>query len=290
MHGFFLIQFLLFYMRINIGSYNTLMVARTTPQGLYLNSGVQEVLLPNRFVTDEMKVGEEIEVFVLFDSEDRPVATTQTPLGIVGDIVPMEVVSTTDFGAFLNWGLEGKDLFVPKMLMRKPLRVGDLCVVHIEVDKVTERPIGNPRVDKFLEPCEEEIPNTELVEMLVFSRSPLGFSCIVNGKYNGMIYHNEVFSPIQIGSKLEGYVRLVREDGKLDMSLRKIGFQGILGQEKEILDKLQDAEGFLPYHDNSSPEDIRRVFKMSKKTFKKLVGMLYKRQLIDITHKGIKLV
>ncbi len=275
-------------MRINIGEYNTLMVARTTPQGLYLNSGVQEVLLPNRFVTQDMKVGDEIEVFVLFDTEDRPVATTQKPNGIVGDIVALKVVSTTDFGAFLDWGIDGKDLFVPKMLLKKPVSEGEYCVVRIELDKVTDRPVGNSKIDQFLEICEDPISSNEQVEILVYDRSPLGFSCVVNGKYSGMLYHNEIFSQVRVGDKRQGYVRLLREDGKLDLSLRQAGFDGILGQEKEILDKLTEAGGFMPYNDNSAPEDIRRVFKMSKKSFKKLIGVLYKQQLIEITHKGIR--
>ena len=277
-------------MRLDIGAYNTLTATRSTPQGLYLSSGVQEVLLPSRFVTDEMEVGSELEVFVLFDSEERPVATTQKPYGVVGDIVSLRVVGVAPFGVFLDWGLEGKDLFLPKPLQRKPVEEGDKCVVRIEVDQVTERLIGNPKIERYLDEVPDEVMHLDQeVEALAYDRTPLGFSCMVDRKYSGMLYHNEVFRDIQVGDLLKAHVRQLREDGKLDLSLRKSGFDGLKGQEKEIMEKLERAGGFLPYNDGSDPQAIRDEFQMSKKSFKKLIGVLYRQQLIDITHKGIKM-
>lgn len=275
-------------MRIDIGAYNTLTIARSTPQGFYLSSGVQEVLLPNRFITDEMTIDSEIEVFVLLDSEERLVATTQKPKGVVGEIVPLEVVGVTEFGLFLDWGLEGKDLFLPKPMQKKEVQVGDKCVVRIEIDKVTERLIANPKIAKHLEEVEDDSMHLdEEVEALIYDRSPLGFSCIVNGKYSGMLYLNEVFRKLKVGDSIKAYVRFLREDGKLDLSLRRSGFDGLEGQEMEIMEMLEEAGGFLPYNDSSDPQDIRQKFKMSKKSFKKLIGVLYKKRLINITHKGI---
>lgn len=284
--------------RLKIGEYNTLTIDRSLEQGLYLTTGLQDVLLPKKFITPEMEIGKDIEVFVMVDSEDRPVATTLKPAGVLGDIIALEVVGVTGFGAFLTWGVD-KDLFVPTQLMRRKVKEGDMCVVRVEIDKVTNRLIGNPRIDGTLEaaPLEasEEIAQEDLldinqeVDLLVFSQSPIGFSCVVNNKYQGMLYQNEVFRNLYIGNKLKGYVRQVREDGKIDLSLRKQGFDGLEGQEYDIVQKLEKAEGFLPFNDNSDPEDIRANFQMSKKSFKKLIGVLYKKQIIEITHKGIKL-
>jgi hypothetical protein len=284
----FYLRFPPFNMRLKIGQLNQLTIGRATEQGFYLTSGVQEVLLPKKFITPDMQVGGELEVFVLFDSEDRPVATTQRPKGMLGDIVALQVVSAAPFGVFLDWGLD-KDLMVPKALMKQVPRPGEWLVVRIDADTVTERLIGNPRIESSLQPAFGACDEGQEVEALVYGLSPLGYACVADSQWAGLLYRNEVFEPLSIGDRRKAYVRQVREDGKLDLSLRRPGFDGLEGQEQRILELLRNNKGFLPYHDSSDPDEIRKVFQMSKKSFKKLLGVLYRQGLIELTHRGIRL-
>jgi hypothetical protein len=276
-------------MKLQVGHYNTLTIVREKEQGLYLSDGEREVLLPRKFVTPDMREGDEIEVFVLRDSEDRLLATTQRPLGTVGDFVALRVASTTSFGAFLDWGLE-KDLFVPRKEMEYEMRRGEKHVVLIAYDGKSDRLVGISRLYSFFDRDTSALQPNQEVDLLVYDISERGYYCVINQRYAGLLYGNEVYDELEIGDSLKGYIKHIRqEDGKVDLGVRPQGFQGVLGQEGEILERLKSSGGFLPYHDDSDPEEIRRAFKMSKKTFKKLIGILYKKGLISLEYRGIKL-
>jgi hypothetical protein len=206
----------------------------------------------------------------------------------VGQFAALEVVDTAPFGAFLDWGME-KNLFVPKSEQRNLLKEGDVAVVYITTDPRTERLIGVAKLNAFIDRDTSALQENQPVDLLVHHETDLGYMCIIDHRYEGMLYKSEMYKVLYVGDRLTGYVKQVREDGKVDLSDRKSGYEGILGQEKIILDKLRKAGGSLPYNDDSSPEMIQIAFKMSKKTFKRLIGLLYKQGRIEITHKGIRL-
>ncbi|MCU0389483.1 MAG: S1-like domain-containing RNA-binding protein [Thermoflexibacter sp.] len=264
-------------------------MVKKTPQGLYLDSDKGELLLPNKYIPESVKIGDKLNVFIYSDSEDRLIATTLKPYAQEGEFACLTVKQISKIGAFLDWGLE-KDLFVPIKEQHKPMDVGERHVVRVCLDLRTDRLLGVSKIGSFLEKDTSEFQIGQEVKLMVYEFTTLGIMCIVNNRFAGMLYKNEVFKELEIGEQIKGYIKNIREeDDKIDLSLRKEGFDGIKNQADVILLNLKQNNGFLPYGDDSSPEDIKQQFQMSKKTFKRLIGNLYKQGKIVILEHGIKL-
>jgi len=273
-----------------IGKYNYLTIERVTSVGMFLSDVEgEEVLLPNQYITDDMQVGDQIKVFVYLDSEDRPVATTQTPKIIRNEFAFLEVKDVSEYGAFLDWGLI-KDLFVPFREQPKPMEIGEWHVVFLYLDQKSQRLLASAKIDKFLENERLTVKEGDEVDLLVWQKTDLGYNVVVNQYHKGLIYANEVFQPLQIGDSLKGYVKKIREENKLDISLQKTGYEVVEPVAKQILEEVNRGKGFLNLSDNSSPDEIYNKLKISKKVFKKAIGGLYKQGIIRITDDGIYLV
>ncbi len=274
---------------VQIGKTNRLKVLRKVSIGLYLDGDtLGDLLVPNRYVPENISVGDELDVFVYLDSEDRLIATTEVPLAQVGDFALMKAVAVTKVGAFLDWGLS-KDLLVPFSEQQQKMEVGKHYLVHVYLDDNTKRIVASAKIDKFLDNLPPEYEPGEQVQLMIASRTDLGFKAIVNGIHSGMLYNNQVFKSLKIGEKVPGYIQKVREDDKIDLLLEKPGYEKIDDISEIILDKLKQNKGFLPVTDKSEPDEIARIFGLSKKNFKKAVGGLYKKRMIDIQNDGIKL-
>lgn len=274
---------------VQIGKTNRLKVLRKVSIGLYLDGDtLGDLLVPNRYVPENISVGDELDVFVYLDSEDRLIATTEVPLAQVGDFALMKAVAVTKVGAFLDWGLS-KDLLVPFSEQQQKMEMGKQYLVHVYLDDNTKRIVASAKIDKFLDNLPPEYEPGEQVQLMIASRTDLGFKAIVNGIHSGMLYNNQVFKSLKIGDKVTGYIQKVREDDKIDLLLEKPGYEKIDDISEIILDKLKQNKGFLPVTDKSDPDEIARIFGMSKKNFKKAVGGLYKKRMIDIQNDGIKL-
>lgn len=272
-----------------IGKFSTFRVVKLVDFGAYLDTPLGELLLPKKYMPEGLQPEDYIKVFVYHDSEDRPIATTLQPYAQLGEFACLRVTHTTAFGAFLDWGLE-KDLFVPLKEQHRSMREGQVHIVCVSIDPRTGRLIGIGKIGGFLDKGKPDLREGEEVSLLVYEKTDLGYMCIINNQYAGILYHSELFEPVAIGDKRTGFVKKIREDNKIDLSLRKQGFSGIRSQQQLILDALEQAGGFLPYHDKTSPEAIYEAFKMSKKTFKALVGNLLKAGKIKISEKGISFV
>jgi predicted RNA-binding protein (virulence factor B family) len=276
-----------------IGEYNTLTIHRFTSVGAYLghaDAAYEDViLLPNKYLKPGMQEGDEIKVFVYLDSDERPVATTLDPLVTVGGFAWLEVFAVNRIGAFLNWGLE-KHLFVPYAEMVEQMNVGEKYLVGVFLDEKTERLVATPRIGKLLDQQNIELERGQEVELVVYNETELGYQVMINHKHGGLIYHNEVFKPIEIGDQMLGYIKLIREDGKIDVSLEPLGVASIEPNAAKILDVLKRNQGVLKLSDKSSPEEIAEQLHMSKKLFKKAIGGLYKQKLIVIDEDGIRAV
>jgi len=274
-----------------IGKLNTLKIVKEVDFGLYLDGGddYDEILLPKRYVPEKYEIGADLEVFIYRDSEDRIIATTETPNAMVGDFALMEVVSVNKFGAFLDWGLQ-KDLLVPFREQKKDMEKGNSYVVYVYLDSETQRIAASSKLDKFLDniPADYE-PNQE-VDLFVANKTDIGYKAIINNLHWGMLYENEVFKPLDRGQKIKAYIKKVREDEKIDLYLHKSGYDKVEELTEKILKTLKDEGGFLEINDKTPSAIIYEVFGESKKTFKKAVGALYKKRLIDITKQGIKLI
>lgn len=273
---------------LKIGNTNTLTVTRTSSHGLYLNSEQGEILLPNRYVTDDMEVGHPVDVFVYTDSEDRLVAVTDQPHAAVGQFAALRVKDATSFGAFLDWGLE-KDLLLPFKEQLQPVRPGDTVVVRVCLDPRTQRVIAVAKLLPFFHRDTAGLREKQAVDVLVFQRTDLGYKVVVDQQYEGLVFQNEVFEPLAIGTARTGYVKKIRADGKLDVSLQPPGVAGIDAASDTVLQKLRAADGYLPYHDKSAPEEIQAEFGLSKKAFKRAIGSLYKDRRVVIEEGGIRL-
>ncbi|MEO0553665.1 MAG: S1-like domain-containing RNA-binding protein [Bacteroidota bacterium] len=274
---------------MEIGRYYELEVAREVDFGMYLNSDLGDILLPQKYIAEGTEIGTQIRVFVYKDTEDRLIATTEDALGEVGDIVSLEVVDKTPHGAFMHWGLI-KDLFVPKKEQPQLFNIGERHIVRICLDYKTDRLIGTGKITGFLKKDKVDLKEGQEVEALIYAQSDLGYKTVVNQKYSGLIYANEVYDNVTIGDQRKAYVKRVREDGKVDLSLKAAGKQAIDADMEVILDLLRLNNNKLPYHDKSSPEEIKYFFKLSKKAFKKAVGGLLKKELIKLDEKGIETV
>ena len=274
---------------LEIGVYHTLKIDRDTKVGLFLVNENEEVLLPKKYVPSDFKIGDDITVFVYLDHEERPVATTIKPYITVNNFGVLKVNYINKFGAFLDWGLE-KDLFVPFKEQARPMEKDKRYVVHLYKDAKTNRLVASSKINQFLDIDPLDIEPNQEVDLMVTHITDIGINVIINGKFKGLAYKNEVYDAFSPGYKTKGYIKTIRPDGKIDVSFRKLGFEAIDDSVQQILDALKQNDGALRLNDNSHPEEIKSVLKMSKKTFKKAIGSLYKQKLIDINNEGIQLV
>lgn len=275
---------------LNLGVKNTLRILRGTSVGMYLgDEDGNDVLLPKKYIPDDVIVGDDIDVFIYKDSEDRIIATTLEPKVKLNEFAYLQVMAVTGIGAFLEWGLE-KDLFVPFKEQNRKLEVGDWSAVYLYLDEETERLVGSCKVNKFFNKENIELEDGEEVDLLVFEETNLGLNVIINQKYKGLIYENEIFQRIKLGSKVKGFVKQIREDNRIDVSLQKQGYANIEPNAEHIMEKLKANNGFLDLTDKSDANYIMYQLEMSKKTYKKAIGSLYKQRLIRIEEDGIYLV
>lgn len=274
---------------IEIGKYNTLEVIKETDFGIYVGDEVEEILMPTKWVPEGTEVGDMIEVFIYNDSEDRMIATTMVPKITLNTFAFLEARQVTSIGAFMDWGLH-KDLLVPFKEQLIRMEAGKSYMVYMYLDEVTDRLVGSSHVNKFVEKESIDLEVGQEVSLLIYQDTDLGYKAIIDNKYQGLVYRNEIFSDVAVGMATTGYVKTIREDNKIDVSLQKVGFEAIGEFAEKIMETLKQSDGTLALHDKSSPEEIHSKLKMSKKNFKKAVGTLYKQRLVDITDAGIQLM
>lgn len=275
---------------LQLGKRNDMVVARKVDFGVYLDGGdIGDVLLPKRYVPEGCEVGDIVNVFLYLDNDERLVATTKKSLVEVNHFAFLEVKWINEHGAFLDWGLM-KDLFCPFREQKMKMQVGKKYVVYAYIDAVTYRIVASAKVEKFLSDEEPPYSNGDEVEILVQQKTDLGFKAIIDDKFGGMIFDNDVFKEIRTGDRMKAYIKQIRPDGKIDLSLQPSGRENVVGFAGRLLRTLIESEnGFLPYHDKTSPDEIYAAFGVSKKTFKKAVGDLYKHFFITIESNGIAL-
>lgn len=273
---------------IEVGKYNELPILRQTSIGLYLGDDADEVvLLPNKYCPERFSLGDKIRVFVYRDNADRKIATNLTPKIILHQFAFLQASAVNEVGAFMDWGLE-KELLVPYREQRQKMQKGRWYVVYLDLDPDTDRLIGSNRIEKHLQNDTLSIHEGDEVNLLVYHRSEMGYSVIVNGLHKGLVYSNEVFRQLNVGEALKGYVKLIRDDGKVDISLAPLGFTSSNDPNMElILARLNAGGGFLPLTDNSPPAEVYELLGISKKAFKKAVGTLYKLGRIRMLPDGI---
>jgi predicted RNA-binding protein (virulence factor B family) len=279
---------------IKPGEYNVLKVIKEKTMGVFLDDDDIGILLPKRFVPPGTKIGDELKVFLYHDGEDRIIATTQKPFGVLGDIVKLKVVSTNQQGAFLDWGLM-KDLFIPRSRQVSFMQPNGEYLVKIMMDEQTGRLYATEKLESFLSNKELTVKEMELVDLLVYRKSDLGYVVIINNQHTGVLHFNEVYRPIKIGDRFQGFIKKIypeNETGEfmIDVAAGKPGYNRVEDESEKVLRLLRENNGYLPYHDKSSPEDIYSFFSMSKKTFKMTTGKLYKERKIEFTQTGVKLL
>ena len=276
---------------IYLGEYNSLKIVRQTDNGVYLTDeeGSGEVLLPNKFVPETWDVGDELQVFIFKDSEDRITATTDKPLIKLNEFACLKVRDVNEYGAFLNWGLD-KDLLVPFKEQPGKMIPGNWYIVYLYLDEQSERLAASARYQKFFQKQFIRLKAGEEVDLLIDDQTELGYNVIINNRYRGLIYQNEIFEKLRRGDRRKGYVKLVRDDGKIDVSLEITGYAKVEPNGQKILARLKANQGYLRLTDKSDPSDIAGFLEMSKKTFKKAIGTLYKQRLIRLEEDGIYLV
>lgn len=275
---------------VEVGKYNTLKIVKEVDFGVYLaGDNGQEILLPTRYVPKGVKPGDEVEVFIYHDNEGRIIATTAHPKAIVGQFKFMQVKSVSNIGAFLEWGLM-KDLLVPFREQKMPMREGKWYLVYVRIDNITGRIMATARIDKYVNNIPPEYEHNQEVDLLIADETEIGYRVIINNLHWGMVYRNEVFRRLEKGEELKGYIKEVREDEKIDVSLSPLGYQKVEGIAGTILESLKAQGGYLPVHDKSEPDVIYSLFRCSKKAFKQALGALYKQHLITLEKEGIRLV
>ena len=274
-----------------IGKINRLPSLRQAPPGLYLDGGDKgEILLPRRYVSHSFIPGNPLEVFVYRDSEDRLVATTETPLATVGDFACLKVIGINrQVGAFLDWGLS-KDLLLPFREQDMPVRIGDKIVVYVYLDPKTDRIVATTRLSRHLNRTPPSYKPGEAVDLVIAGKTPLGYNAIIESAHLGLLFHNNLSAPLEAGQKLKGFVRAVRPGGKIDLSLDASGYKRVASLTDQIVEKLKKNGGQLEFDDDSSPDAIRATFKVSKKAFKQALGALYKARRIEFLKPGTKLL
>lgn len=273
---------------VKMGEYNLLKVIKEKPMGVFVDDGEEGILLPIRFVPKGTKTGDELNVFLYCDSEDRPIATTQKPYGILGDIVKLKVVDVTHQGAFLDWGLM-KDLFIPKSKMKTHMVRNGEYLVKIVMDERTGRLSATEKLEPYLSNENLTIKEKEIVNLTVYRQTDIGYEVIINNIHKGILHNNEIYRNISIGDKFEGFIKNILPENKIDVAAGKPGYNRVEDESEKIIRLLKENDGYLPYHDKSSPEEIYSFFEMSKKTFKMTTGNLYKQHKIIFTKTGIQL-
>ena len=275
---------------IELGNYNKLTILRSTSVGLFLgDEDVDDLLLPTKYVPEDFEIGQQLEVFCYLDHEERPIATTVRPHIKRNGFAYLRVAEVNEVGAFVDWGLE-KNLLVPYREQSHNLKAGDWDVFYCYLDEKSFRLVGSTRLSKFLDNDSMDLEVNDEVSLLVYRRSELGWDAVVNDRHRGLIFHSDVFRDLSVGDTLKGYVKQVRADKKLDIALQPIGLKALEPAAEAIYKRLREEGGFLKISDSSSPEEIRDWFAMSKKTFKKAVGTLYKAKKINLTPEGIQMV
>ncbi|WP_195663331.1 CvfB family protein [Bacteroides congonensis] len=276
-------------MSIELGKYNQLEVVKEVDFGVYLDGGEEgEILLPTRYVPEDCKIGDILNVFLYLDMDERLIATTLTPYVQVGQFACLEVSWVNEYGAFLNWGLM-KDLFVPFREQKMKMQVGRKYVIHAHLDEESYRIVASAKVERYLSKDKPEYASGDEVNILIWQKTDLGFKAIIDNKYSGLLYENEIFTSLETGMEMKAFVKQVREDGKVDLILQKPGFEKIDDFAKTLLDYIREQGGRISLNDKSPAEDIYDTFGVSKKTFKKGVGDLYKKRLISLHEDGITL-
>ena len=276
-------------MHVNLGKFNQLEVVKEVDFGVYLDGGDDgEILLPTRYVPDDCQPGDMLNVFIYLDNEERLIATTLTPLVQVGEFAYLEVAWVNQFGAFLNWGLM-KDLFVPFREQKMKMQVGRGYIIYAYVDEESYRIVASAKVERYLSKDMPEYKEGELVDILIWQKTGLGFKAIVDNKYSGLLYQNEIFQSIETGMRMKAYVKQVRDDAKIDLELQRGGARKVDDFAEVLLQYLEEHEGRTSIYDKSEADEIYETFGVSKKTFKKAVGELYKKRLIVLEEQGIRL-
>lgn len=274
---------------VRLGDYNRMTVVKSVDFGMYLDGGDEgEVLLPARYVPEGCKVGDELEVFVYLDNEERLVATTQKPFAKVGDFAYLEVAWVNEYGAFLNWGLM-KDLFCPFREQKMKMEKGKSYIVFIHIDDESHRIVASAKVEHFLDSSFPPYAHGDEVDLLIWQKTDLGFKVIVDNSFPGLVYSDQIFKEIHTGDRMKGYIDIVREDGKIDVMLQPTGWKMTKGLSDVVLEYIKENGGVSHLTDKSPADDIYQQFQVSKKNFKKAVGDLYKRRLIVIDDDCIRL-
>jgi predicted RNA-binding protein (virulence factor B family) len=274
---------------IEIGQYHELEVIKEVDFGLYLAAGEEELLLPLKYIPSGTQVGDILRVFVYNDGETRPIATTLEPYATVGEFAFLRVLESSGVGAFLDWGI-AKDIFVPFKEQAQPMRDGRKYVVYVYLDDMTNRVVASSKWNKFIsqEPLNEKIGDA--VDILIAEQTDLGFKAIIHNTHLGLLYTNEIFEPLSIGDSKKGYIKNIREDGKIDLRLQPSGYEHIDNTKEKILQELKANNGILSLGDKSSPEEIYEKLGLSKKAYKKTIGGLFKDRLIEISDTEIRLI
>lgn len=275
-----------------IGKYNTLIILRETDPGLYLakdEESEEVILLPHKYKPEEYEIGDEILVFIYLDNEERPIATTLEPLIQLNGFAYLHCADVNQFGAFMDWGLE-KQLFVPFKEQARPMKIGNWYIVYLYLDDKTNRLVGSSKTNQFLQNENLEVKIFDEVDIMVTHLTEKGANVIINGIHKGLIYIDDIFEDIRTGDKLKAYIKKIRDDHKIDVVLQTPGYKSIEPNAQYILDELKAAGGFLPLHDKSSPDTIKDQLGISKKSFKKAIGSLYKDKQILIKGDGIELL
>ena len=267
---------------IKLGEVNNLLVNRGSAMGFFLiDTSGEEVFLPFKYAPDNLQLKDVIDVFVYNDSEDKIIATTQTPKITINSFAALKVVDAASFGAFMDWGLD-KDLLVPFKEQATKMYDHKSYVVYLFLDETSDRLVATTKLNRYLDNTDCDLKANQEVDLLIFEDFDLGYFAIINNKYKGLIYKNEIYSPIKVGDSLKGYVKQIKEGNLIDLSLQKIGFENIDINSQLILDYLKKHNGVIALHDNSDPDDTRKLLGMSKKTFKKAIGILYRQKLVKI--------
>lgn len=275
---------------MDLGITNRLKVVKRVDFGFYLDGGIEgEILLPMKLAPADCKVGDEVDVFIYLDSEERLIATTEEPKAKVGDFAFLQVAWVNNFGAFLDWGLL-KDLFVPFREQKMKMIKGHSYIVHLHIDEESYRIVASAKIERYFSKEMPPYKSGDAVSIMIWQKTDLGFKVIVDNKFSGLLYDNEVFRSIRTGDKMQAYIKTVRPDGKIDVTLQKQGWAAVSDFSEVLLRHLQSQGGYSPLGDKSPAEEIYALFGVSKKVFKKAVGDLYKRRLIEVTDNGIKLV
>lgn len=275
---------------IHLGQYNTLTILRVTPPGAYLGDDEDNVvLLPTKYIPENAEIGDSIDVFVYLDSEDRIISTTKKPYLELHGFAALKVNQVSHFGAFLDWGIE-KDLLVPFKEQKQKMEEGKRYIVHLYLDEATQRLVASSKIRKYLEFEHILLNENDEVDLLIADSTELGRNVIVNDTYSGLIFLSDITRIVKFGEKCKGYVKTIRPDGKLDITLDKVGFVKMESNCERLLELLKDNDGILYLTDKSDPDKIREEVGMSKKTFKNAIGMLYKQRLITLANNHIKLV